>query len=280
MKVSPDAARYLRDFVYRHAGIVLDDDKDYLIESRLIGVARDAHLRSLDELVAAIRVAERGAIAIATLEALTTNETSFFRDSHPFRALVELVPSLIKARAASRTLRIWSAAASTGQEPYSIAMLLREHFPELASWDVRITATDINRCVLERARAGTYRTLEINRGLPAAYLAKYFVRRGADWQIAQPIRDLVRFAELNLLADWACLAGAQDVVFLRNVLIYFDHATKVRIFERVRRVLRPDSALFLGAAETPLHFHDGFQSMRAGPTIYYALKRAEVNHAA
>jgi chemotaxis protein methyltransferase CheR len=280
MKVSPEAARFIREFVYRAAGLVLDADKDYLIESRLAGLAREGNLSSLDDLVTAIRGAESGRLAVATIEALTTNETSFFRDIHPFHALAEIMPRLLAARAATRQLRIWCAAASTGQEPYSIALLLRDKFPELGAWDVRITATDINRIVLERARAGTYKTLEINRGLPASYLTRYFERRGADWEVARSIRDLIRFHELNLLADWGCLGGTQDVIFMRNVLIYFDVPTKARVFDRVSRALRPDGALFLGAAETPINIHPGFQPLRAGQTVYYGHKDKEATRAA
>jgi chemotaxis protein methyltransferase CheR len=272
MATNPDTLKYLRDLVYRRSAIVVEADKDYLLESRLQPVARAAGLGSIDELVKKIRGDERGALTSVVIEAMTTNETSFFRDAHPFEALrTKILPDMIAARASSRALRIWCAASSTGQEPYSIAMGIREAFPELASWNVQIIATDLNTAVLARARTGIYKQLEVNRGLPAPYLIKYFDRVGADWQINADIRKMVSFQELNLLDRWPLFA-AQDVIFIRNVLIYFDIATKRQLLGRVRQALRPDGYLVLGGAETTLNLDEGYLPVRVGPSVYYQPK--------
>jgi chemotaxis protein methyltransferase CheR len=261
--------RYLRDLVHRKSAIVVEADKDYLLESRLGPLAKQNALASIDELVRQVRLDERSPLTHAVIEAMTTNETSFFRDIHPFEALkTKLLPDLIAARAQQRALRIWCAAASTGQEPYSIAIAMREAFPELASWNVEILATDLNATVLARARSGLYKQLEVNRGLPAMLLVKYFDRVGMDWQIKPEIRSMVTFRELNLLDRWPLFA-AQDMVFIRNVLIYFDLPTKRQLLGRVRDALRPDGYLVLGGAETTLNLHDGYNPVRIGPSIYY-----------
>jgi chemotaxis protein methyltransferase CheR len=198
---------------------------------------------------------------------MTTNETSFFRDVHPFEALRRtLLPELIDRRRAARRLTIWSAACSTGQEPYSVAMLLREHFPETAQWSVRIFATDLAQEVLERARAGVFTQLEVNRGLPAPLLVRYFRQDGTDWQITPEIRDMVQFEEMNLIEPWPALPDF-DVVLLRNVLIYFDGESKQRVLRNLRQVLRPDGVLLMGGAETTLNLDDAYERLpidRAG----------------
>ena len=263
---------YLRELVYRRSAIVLQADKSYLIDSRLAPLAREAGLASIDELVGRIRREDAGAPLVRrVIEAMTTNETLFFRDLHPFEALRQrILPELIRARSAQRRLRIWCAAASTGQEPYSIAMTLREHFPELVGWDVKIVATDINAAVLERARAGSYRQLEVNRGLPVAMLVKYFDRQGADWVVKPVIKDLVKFVELNLLDAWSI--GPQDIVFIRNVLIYFDVPTKRQLLGRVRNLLPRDGFLVLGGAETTNSIDDQYQPVKIGGGVYYQVK--------
>lgn len=269
MTASADSMRYLRDLVHRRSAIVIEADKDYLLESRLCPVAKQHSMSTIDELVKRIRLDERAPLAHAVIEAMTTNETSFFRDSHPFEALkTKLLPDLIEARSSQRALRIWCAASSTGQEPYSIAMAMREAFPALESWNVEILATDLNATVLARARSGLYKQLEVNRGLPATLLVKYFDRVGVDWQIKPEIRSMVTFRELNLLDRWPLFA-AQDLIFIRNVLIYFDLPTKRELLGRVRSSLRPDGYLVLGGAETTLNLHDGFAPVRIGPSVYY-----------
>lgn len=266
---------YLRELVYRRSAIVLHADKSYLIDSRLTPLAREAGLASIDELVWKIQREDATAPLVRrVIEAMTTNETLFFRDLHPFEALkTRILPELIRARSAQRSLRIWCAAASTGQEPYSIAMTLREHFPELASWDVKVIATDINAAVLERARTATYRQLEVNRGLPVTMLVKYFERKGAEWELKPVIRDMVKFAELNLLDAWTCV-GPQDIVFIRNVLIYFDVPTKRQLLGRIRNLLQADGFLVLGGAETTNNLDDQYVPVKIGGGVYYQAKPA------
>jgi len=283
MTPSAESMKYLRDLVHRRSAIVIEADKDYLLESRLNPVARSNAMASIDELVKAVRANESSPLAHSVIEAMTTNETSFFRDAHPFEALkTRILPDLIALRAASRTLRIWCAAASTGQEPYSIAIAIREAFPALANWNVQIIATDLNATVLARARSGIFKQLEVNRGLPAPLLIKYFTRVGSDWQINQDIRSMVSFQELNLLDRWPLLT-AQDIVFIRNVLIYFDVPTKRDLLGRVRRALRPDGFLILGGAETTMNLDDGYAPVRVGPGVYYqprSTSEAKVTNAA
>lgn len=272
--ISPDNMKYLRDFVYRRSAIVVEADKDYLLESRLLPVARQNTFACIDDLVQQLRREENGTLAGKVVEAMTTNETSFFRDVHPFESLkTKIIPDLLAARVATKTIRIWCAAASTGQEPYTIAMTLRECIPNIASWNIQIIGTDINATVLQKARAGTYKQLEVNRGLPAALLVKYFDRVGADWQIKQELRSMVSFQELNLLDRWPIFAQ-QDIVFIRNVLIYFDIPTKRKILGRIRELMRPDGYLLLGGAESTLNIDDGYAPARIGSTVCFQPKPA------
>jgi chemotaxis protein methyltransferase CheR len=238
----------LRDLVYRRSAIVLEEDKQYLFDSRLSPVAREAGFAGIDELVLSMR-------------------------KDPAGPLVRRVVEAIRSRSAERSLRIWCAAASTGQEPYSIAMTLRENFPELNTWKVQITATDLNAAVLERAREGKYRQLEVNRGLPAAFLVKYFERQTAEWQLNADIRGMVSFRELNLLDSWTAL-GQQDLVFMRNVLIYFDIETKRRLLGRVRQTLQPEGFLILGGAETTTNLDEAYAPVRVGKGVYFQSKSA------
>ncbi|MBX3214299.1 MAG: protein-glutamate O-methyltransferase CheR [Labilithrix sp.] len=278
MSVSRESFAHVCDLVRRRSAIVLEAGKEYLVDARLGPVAKAAGLASVDDLVAHLRRCEarpeHEELARAIVEAMTTNETSFFRDVHPFTTLETVVlPELIRARARHRMLRIWCAAASTGQEPFSVAMLLCEHFPQLASWDVRIFATDINRSVLDRARSGVFRQLEVNRGLPVKMLVKYFDKRGLDWQIKPEIRELVSFQELNLLARWP-LFGQQDIVLMRNVLIYFDVPTKKQILGRVRQVMANDGVLFLGGSETTMNLEDSLVGERlTGPGMIFRARK-------
>jgi chemotaxis protein methyltransferase CheR len=258
---------YVYRLVRQRAGIVLDADKAYLVETRLAPLARQGGFESIQGMLTHSQASPHAALRDKLVEALTTNETSFYRDVRPFDALREVVlPDLLRKRAAARRLEVWCAAASTGQEPYTLAMLLREHFPELAGWDVRLTATDISTDVLARARAGCYSQVEVNRGLPAPLLAKYFSRVGANWKLADDIRRMVDFRPLNLIERWPDL-GRPDLVLIRNVLIYFDVPTKKDILARARRILRPDGYLMLGGGETTLNLDDGFERVdyeRAG----------------
>jgi chemotaxis protein methyltransferase CheR len=255
--------RFVRDHVLARSGIVLEDGKEYLVEGRLAPLVRDGGYDSLAALIDVVRGAPHGPLGSAIVEALTTNETSFFRDAHPFESLRStVVPELMERNRAERSLTIWSAACSTGQEPYTIAMTLLEHFPALEDWNVRIVATDLADGVLARARAGRYRQLEVNRGLPAPYLAKYFVRRGLEWEVIPQLKKWTEFRTMNLVGEWGALPRF-DVVFLRNVLIYFDVETKKRIFAHMRRNMRPSGWLFLGSAETTLNIDETFRRVPA-----------------
>lgn len=268
MALEATTFRYVRDLVYQDAGIVVDEDKGYLVESRLRPLAIEKGLTTVDALVSAAQTAVvKNGLHSRMVEAMTTNETSFFRDVHPFEALRTTLLPAYAAKRPGRGPVIWCAACSTGQEPYSVAMLLREHFPALAA-TARIVATDISDAVLARARSGVYRQIEVNRGLPAAYLVKYFERQDLEWQLKPEVRNMVSFSPVNLLGSWP-LMGTVDFVFLRNILIYFDVETKRKILGRVRKILAPDGALFLGAAETTFRIDDNYERAECGKTIYY-----------
>jgi chemotaxis protein methyltransferase CheR len=255
--VTPQDYEFLRKLLKDRSGLDLSADKQYLVESRLIPLARRAGLPGIPELVAKIKTGAE-ALTSDVVEAMTTNETFFFRDKIPFDHLREtILPALVQARASRRSLRIWSAACSTGQEPYSIAMCVKE-FAGLAGWRVEIVATDLSQEVLEKSKAGLYSQFEVQRGLPIQMLVKYFAQTGELWQLNAEIRGMVQHRQLNLLQDFSHL-GTFDVIFCRNVLIYFDLDTKIGIFERFSRMLEPDGVLALGAAESVVGISDAFR---------------------
>jgi chemotaxis protein methyltransferase CheR len=240
---------FLRKFLKDRSGLVLSDDKQYLIESRLVPVARRNGLASISEIVAKLRT-QAPALEAAVVEAMTTNESFFFRDKTPFEHLRdEMMPALLAARAGQKKLRIWCAAASTGQEPYTIAMILADMAAKIAGWRIEILGTDLSTEVLDRAKAGLYTQFEIQRGLPIQLLMKHFTQKGDQWEISPAIRSMVQYRPLNLLRDFSSL-GQFDIVFCRNVLIYFDQGTKIDVLSRICRMLAPDGYLTLGAAET------------------------------
>ncbi len=249
---------YLRDLIVKEVGIVLDEGKDYLIESRLGPIARREGLTNIDGLATALKAGKSAELKRSVMDAMTTNETTFLRDVAPFEVLEQSVlPKLIEARRSKRKLRIWYAASSYGQEPYSVSMILHDRFPELRTWQIEQLGTDICRNALARARAGRYSQLEVNRGLPAKLLVNHFKKDGQDWQLSDTIRNMVKFEELNLINPWPPL-GTFDIVFIRNVLIYFDIEAKRQIFGRIHNLLAPDGYLFLGAAESTLNIDDRF----------------------
>jgi len=269
--MTPDDFEYVCRLVRDRAAVVLEPGKEYLVETRLAPVVRDLKLGSVGELVGRLRAGADPGLVVRVTEAMLTTETSFFRDATPFEALRACVlPDLIARRAAERRLNVWCAASSTGQEPYSLAILLREHFPQLAGWSVNILATDLSTDVLGRARAGRYSQLEVNRGLPAALMLKYFRQHGTTWELADEIRAAVQFRELNLTRPWPALPR-MDLVMLRNVMIYFDVETKKEILGRVARLLRPDGYLLLGGAETTLNLDDSFRRVEHRKTGFYQL---------
>jgi chemotaxis protein methyltransferase CheR len=257
--VTPHDYDFLRKCLKDRSGLVLSADKQYLVESRLLPVARKAGLTTLGELVGMLRDAHDPALMTTVVEAMTTNESFFFRDKAPFEHFrATIMPALIEARRAARFIRIWCAAASTGQEPYSLAMCLKEIAREILGWRIEILATDLSGEVLEKARQGIYSQFEVQRGLPIQLLVKHFTRSGEFWQIAPELRAMVRYQQLNLLADFSQL-GTFDLVFCRNVLIYFDAETKTDVLNRVARVTAPDGYLVLGAAETVVGLTDRFK---------------------
>jgi len=267
-----DVIDYVCTLVRQRSAIELDDTKGYLIEARLAPVAKRSGYSTTSEMVRALRCKPKAALQQQVVEAMTTNETSFFRDAHPFEALrTVIVPELLKSSATRRTLNIWSAACSTGQEAYSIAMLLSEYFPELASWNVSILGTDLSDEVLAKASAGRFSQIEMNRGLPAALLAKYFRRDGFHWELDPRIRAMAIFSKLNLIEAWTTMP-TMDVVFLRNVLIYFSPETKKSILKKIRGVMTPKAVLFLGAAETTMGIDDSFERVVSASSVFYRLK--------
>ena len=245
---------FLRAFLKQRSGLDLGPEKRYLAESRLRPICQDAGLRSLGELVLRLRAGGDRGLADATVVAMATHETMFFRDRAPFESLrTEILPRLIASRADTRRLRIWSAAASTGQEAYSIAIILNEMRCDLDGWSVEILGTDISPAAVERARAGTYSTFEVQRGLPVRYLLDHFSPAGTEWTIAPELRAMVQFRVLNLLEDVGPL-GHFDLILCRNLAIYLDPPTKTALFERLARMLVPDGALCLGTSETVLGY--------------------------
>jgi chemotaxis protein methyltransferase CheR len=256
--VTPQDYEYLRKLLKERSGLDLSADKQYLVESRLVPLARRSGLPGIPELVSKMRSGAEPLIA-EVVEAMTTNETFFFRDKVPFDHLKEAVlPALAQARAARRSLRIWCAAASTGQEPYSIAMCLKEAGSMLSGWRTEIVATDLSLGVLEKARAGVFSQFEVQRGLPIQMLVKHFTQNGELWQLNADIRNMVQYRQLNLLQDFSHL-GTFDIIFCRNVLIYFDQATKANIFDRMSRMIEPDGVLALGAAESVVGITNAFK---------------------
>lgn len=268
---------FLRELVHRTSGTLLGLDQHYLVETRLLDHAAEHGFASLGSLVAQLRTeAPDSPLRKLAVEAMLNGETRFFRDAAAFAALRSVViPELVERRAGERRLTIWSAACSTGQEPYSIAMLLHGSFPELVDWNVRILATDLSSAALRRARAGRYSQFEVNRGLPAVALIRYFEQEGNDWVVRDDLRRLVEFEEFNLLTDWPGFVGV-DLVLLRNVMIYWDVECKRRMLGRLTSILRPDGHLMLGAAETTYFVENRFERNDESGTFQLARSKSEV----
>ena len=267
MTISLESFRFVQELVRSESAIVLDSGKEYLVESRLAPLARDAGTADVDAYVADVSRRRTPTAMRAVVEALTTNETSWFRDSEPFLTLrTSVLPSLVKERR-GRPIRVWCAACSSGQEPYSVAMTALDT-PEMAGTSLEVVGTDLSEEMLTRARNGEYSQLEINRGLPATTLVKYFERSGTGWKVSPKVSASVSFRTANLIRPFPPM-GRFDIVFLRNVLIYFDTAVKADILRRVRQVLAPDGVLFLGAAEMVTGLDDGWERLPGGRSSIY-----------
>lgn len=271
--LDPSGYAYLQRLLLERTGIVLEPGKEYLVEARLHALMQSEGFGSVSALLFALQTEERkGPLHRRTIEAMLNGETSFFRDHYPFEALrTSIIPELMVARAGCRSLNVWSGASASGQEAYSIAMLLLENYPSLRDWNVRIMATDVSEGSLKRARDGVYRQIEVNRGLPAPYLVKYFERSGEEWRVKPRVREMVEFSHLNLIEPWPSFPRP-DVILLRNVLLYFSSEVRKTILQNVVRTLRSDGYFFLGGGETMLALDRTFVSVRFGKAICYRVR--------
>ncbi len=265
--IQPASYRFLQDCVYRDSGIVLDNGKQYLLEARLLPIARQLQLASLDDLCRMLNDSRHAAVRRQVIEAMTTNETFFFRDPAQYDALRNcVIPALVAQRGDTRKMSFWSAAASSGQEAYSLAMLLLEM--GLGDWRIQIQGTDLSSRMVERANAGKYLQIEVNRGLPASYLVKYFTRDGLEWQIKDQVRRMAEFTTFDLRRSLSA-RGPFDVVFCRNVLIYFDLESKRKILDEIHGTLYRGGYLLLGGSETTLNLTNRFERRLIGQTVLY-----------
>ncbi|MGA2249775.1 CheR family methyltransferase [Terracidiphilus sp.] len=268
---------YLRKMVNSLSHNVLDPSRDYLFETRLARLLRSREMSHIGELVEQLRGQRDAALERAVAEAMTINETSFFRDGRPFELLrTELLPSLIEKRMSTRKLRFWSAACSAGQEAYSLAMLLREHFPLLASWEIRIEGTDFSAEMVARASAGRYHRIEINRGLPARSVVRFFEHQGEEWAIKPELRRMCNFQQADLCQTPLPLAERFDVIFLRNVMLYFSNESRRKVLAEAHRLLAPDGVLFLGSSEQPADLSQ-WNPVLIGGTCHYTPKAQLTN---
>jgi chemotaxis protein methyltransferase CheR len=276
MTVAVEQFEYVRQLVHRRTAILLADDKQYLVDSRLTPIARDLGHGDTNTMISHLRSCRDLALEQRVLEAMTTNETLWFRDRQPFEALrAHVLPDVTRRNGPTRQLRVWSAACSSGQELYSVAMMLDEAFPELHNgWRVELMGTDFCGEMVAKAREGLYSTLEVNRGLPAALMVRYFDREGANWRVKTAIRARVRFEKMNLVEPWPPMPTF-DLVFLRNVLIYFDIPTKERVLMAACRQLAPGGYLLLGGAETAVGLCTDLVPVKIGEAVFYRAKGQE-----
>ncbi len=269
MTLAVDDINFLQKLLADRTGHVLNDAQSYLLDSRLKSLVSAQGFETVEQLVAKTRASNSPLLQDQIAEAMTINETFFFRDMHPFEALQEtIIPQLIESRRQTQTINIWAGACSSGQEPYSIAIVLREHFPELMDWNIKILATDISDEILARAKSGEYSQFEVNRGMPAKLLIRHFDRNGSTWTVKNEIRKLIEFRKVNLTKSWF-FADMFDIVFLRNVLIYFSVENKQRILEQVHRSLASDGCLFLGGGESIIRLDVPFDRETNGQTSWY-----------
>jgi chemotaxis protein methyltransferase CheR len=265
---------YVRGLVRNESSIILDDSKTYLVTSRLLPLARANGFTTVGAFISKLQASPHGELHEKAVEALVTTETSFFRDLHPFFAIRdEILPELIEKRSTtSRSLSIWSAGCSSGQEPHSLAMILRDRFPSLVSWSLQLLASDLSNQMVEKARNGVYSQLEVNRGLPAPYLVRFFDQSEDQWILKTELRTMFRFFQQNLTEEWSSVPSV-DILLLRNVLIYFDVATRQKILRQVRKILRADGYLVLGSAETTLNLDELFDRVRIGKAVFYQVAK-------
>ncbi len=266
-EINPDNYRYLQDYIYRESGIVIDRDKHYLLEARLLPVAKKRNVDTVNDLCNLLRATAPADLKKQIVEAMTTHETLFFRDPGQFEALRKVVlPPLIEQRKTTRRLSFWSAASSSGQEAYSLAMMLLDM--GLKDWNITITCTDLSEQIIGRARQGLFSQLEVNRGLPVQNLVKYFTRQGLDWQLKEEVRKMATFRLFDLRQSMKGL-GQFDIVFCRNVLIYFDQETKKKILEEIRSTIPSGGYLLLGGAETAMAAAEKFERVQSGGAVLY-----------
>jgi chemotaxis protein methyltransferase CheR len=269
MSLAPQDMEFIRNLVLARSAIALEDNQHYLVEARLLPLAREAGHQDVPGLLGQLRARPFGEQHRRVVEAMTTNETSFFRDVHPFEALKrKVMPAIIERRAGDKRLNIWCAASSSGQEPYSVMMLLRDEFPQLANWNIHFMCSDFSETMVARARAGKYHQLEMGRGLPALALVKHFERVGTEFQVKPHLRQGFEFFQLNLAGPWPVMP-TMDLILIRNVLIYFKPEVRAQILEKARRLMLPHAALFLGTTESPHGLCAGLTTETFGPTNYY-----------
>ncbi len=272
-EISFEDVTYIRNLIRVRSGMVLEPEKNYLLQSRLKPFAKQEGFGSMADLVSQLRQTSYGPLHKRVVEAMTINETSFFRDLVPFQILKDrLLPEVIQANVDIKRLHIWCGASSSGQEPYSILLTILHHFPELASWDIRVIATDISQQMIKRGQEGRYGSFEVNRGLSPPLLNTYFSRHGMEWQIRDDVRSMIEFREMNLAGSWLGLPR-MDLVFMRNVMVYFDMETRKDILRRIRGILASHGYLILGATETTLAVDDHFERVPVNGTSVYRVKK-------
>ena len=266
--MSPEDFNFICTLIKQRSGLVLTEEKSYLLESRLMPVARKHGLQGLDELIGNIRTRKEESMIVEVTEAMTTNESFFFRDNKPFDLLRdEVLPPILEERADKKHLRIWCAAASSGQEPYSIAIVLKELGAKLAGWKIDILGTDISNDIIDKARSGVYTQFEVQRGMPIQLLLKYFDKVDESWHIKDEVKSMVQYKYFNLLEPLRAIGGF-DIIFCRNVLIYFDPETKSKVLDEVHKLMPEDGMLFLGGAETVLGVTEKFKPVPGKRGVY------------
>lgn len=268
MTLRTEDFNFLSTMLRQQSGLVVGEDKVYLLESRLLPLARKFNLNTIEEICTKLRSGQDAKLSEAVVESMTTNESSFFRDTKPFDQFKQVIlPALLQQNAAKKSMRIWSAASSSGQEAYSLAMILSDMGPRLSGWNIDILGTDLSKEMVDRAIEGSYSQFEVQRGLPIAMLMKYFRQEGDKWKISDAIKSMVKYRTYNLLHDLSSL-GQFDVIFCRNVLIYFDAPTKTKILDAMHKMLPPHGTLLLGGAETVLGITDKFKPMENNRGVY------------